>query len=612
MSGLDRKPRQSVAGNLLLSLGVTLLFVGGLEGFFRLREERRPPAVVEDYIWDWQKKWEGDFYTIRADVNGWPPWEGFNADGVRDRTHPVARPAGVYRMVALGDSVTLGDGIKREEAYPQVLEAGFEAEGRPVEVLNVALWGWSTRQERIAWDRLARKYRPDLVVLGICLNDIPELQNNLARPPRLLAALHERSALVRGVVNAPAREIQSVEQLFASPAPPKVDEAFQRFFDEVRGLRTEVQASGARLAVLVFPFRFQVLPDAPRPVAQERIAEFCRAEGLACLDLLPAIRAVGEGAFVDYDHLSPAGARLVAGEVVKARLVPDDVVSARERLRTLARAQEDAALEAWASGKAGAQVTPSLERALGDQDPEVRRAAAWAARRLGPDGAPLEANLTKALGDADEAVRREAAGALGALGVPTVTAPLFASLGDPSESVRWEAALALARLGLEAPRDVPALVAALGSEDAYVRGFAAWSLGDLGPAAKEAVPALARALEDADGYDRGGAAAALAKMGPAAAEAVPALMRGLESGDGDRRWKAARTLGRIGPAAGPAVPLLLRALQDSNEHVRSHAAKALGRIGGDGVAPALEKATHDPVEEVRKEARAALGAARLR
>ena len=37
------------------------------------------------------------------------------------------------------------------EAYPQVLEARLRAEGRRIEVMNVGLWGWSTRQERIAY-----------------------------------------------------------------------------------------------------------------------------------------------------------------------------------------------------------------------------------------------------------------------------------------------------------------------------------------------------------------------------------------------------------------------------------------------------------------------------
>src|SRR5262249_1808652 len=142
------------------------------------------------------------------------PWEEINADGLRDRTHPPEKPPGTYRLVALGDSVTLGAGIKPEEAYPQVLEKLLWRSGRRGEVVNVGLWGWSTRQERTAYDRIVRRYKPDQVLLAVCLNDIPELQNNLARPSPLLAALFKRSALVRRVINAPGREIQNVEQLF--------------------------------------------------------------------------------------------------------------------------------------------------------------------------------------------------------------------------------------------------------------------------------------------------------------------------------------------------------------------------------------------------------------
>lgn len=607
-------PRQSLAGNLLLSLAVSALLLGGLEGFFRYREGRRPPPPVEDYIWNWEKKWEGDFYTIRSDVNGWPPWEEFNADGVRDRMHPVGKPEGVFRLMFLGDSVTLGAGIKPQEAYPQALQAQLDEEGRPVEVFNLALWGWSTRQQRLAWQKLGRKYRPDLVVLGICLNDIPELQNNLVRPPRWIAVLHERSALVRGIVNAPAREIQSVEQLFASPEAPKVREGFDRFFAELRSLRNEVRADGVELAVLVLPFRFQVVAGAPPPLAQSRIAEFCGRESLRCLDLLPALARVGDSAFVDYDHLSPQGAQIVAGEVRRSGWLPAALVPARDRLLSFASARRAGGLSAWLEGKgSGPGTLPALREALHDGDADVRRSAAWAAERLGPEGSLLFPQLSKALGDAEEEVRRQAAQALGALGEAESSTPaLFGALSDQRESVRWAAALALTRLQSVQPRDVPALIAALGSDDAYVRGFAAWTLGELGPAAREAIPALIEALDGKDGYGRGGAVAALAKMGPAASAAVPALMRGLQSDDGDRRWKAARTLGRIGPAAQAAVPLLIRALSDPNEHVRGHAARALGRIGGEGVVPALERAARDPVEEVRREARTALDAAQSR
>jgi HEAT repeat protein len=583
--------RRALLLNVLLSLTVTLVFAALLEGLCRLYEKRHPRPEVEDYIWDWQEKWEGDFYTIRSEVSGWPPWQEFNADGLRDRSHSLKAPGGTTRVVFLGDSVTLGDQILPAEAYPQQLQARYDAEGRPIEVFNVALWGWSTRQQRRAFREIARKYEPRQVILAVCLNDLPELQNNLAQPPGWLAALHRRSALVRRVVNAQGREIQSVEQLFSDPTAPRVHEAFRRFFAEVRALRAEVQATGAGFGMMVFPFRFQVAPGAPPPVVQSRIAEFCGRESLACLDLLPAVRRLGEAAYVDYDHLNPAGMALVTGEVAISTLLPE-VAAAATRL----------------GGRASFE---SAQEHLLDPDPAVRAAAAWALGRARQKEGALEAEalLFALLDDTHDGVRHAAARGLdGAPALSKATRDrLFQSLQDDSEPVRWAAARALATSGTS-EADVPRLGDALSSSDTYVRGFAAFCLGEIGAPAASAVPALIAALRAEDGYDRGGAASALARIGPAASAAVPALLEGLRSTDGDRRWKAARILGRIGAPATEAVPDLVRALRDPNEYVRAHAAKALGRIGlgGPEVMTALTESTGDPDETVRREAEAAL------
>jgi HEAT repeat protein len=552
--------KRGLLANVALSLASTVVFLAVLEGASRLLERSRPAKrQVADYIWDWDHMMPGGFYVTKTDAAGWPPWEEYNGDGLRDRTRTREMPDGYRRIAILGDSVTYGAEIRPEEAFPQRLEARYRAEGRRVEVMNVGLMGWSTRQERIAWQRIARSYRPDQAVLAVCLNDIPELFNNLSRPPRWLARLHETSALVRLVVDAEGREIDSVERLFAEPDAARVREAMDRFLDEIRALRREVEGDGAAFALVVFPFRFQVEPGAPAPVVQERIASFCSEEKLRCLDLLPALRRVGPSAFFDYDHLSPSGAAFVA-----------DTLYASGLLLT-------------------AEPRDVLREALGDRTTDV--------------GA-----LTAALaGHASAAVRADAAAALGALGPPGRGSmpALFAALADPSEFVRASAARALARMELKAD-EVPRLVKALGSSDGYVVAFAAWSLGNLGAAAEAAVPALAQALSRDD--TNAVVAAALARIGPAAAGAGGVLLEALLSENPDRRWRAARTLGRIGPTAAAAVPLLTSALADPHNAVRQHAARALGRIGPAArpAAAALQRATGDRDEQVRREARQAL------
>jgi HEAT repeat protein/lysophospholipase L1-like esterase len=544
--------RQRLLPNLILSVTVAGLLLGVLEGGARLIEKRKPPRPVADYIWNWEERWDGEFYTVGSDAVGWPPWQEFNADGLRDRARPTEKLPGTDRVIALGDSVTMGAGIEASEAWPQRLEARYAREGRPIEVLNVALWGWSTRQERIAYERFGRPRKPDQVLLAVCLNDIPELQNNLTRPPDWLASLFHRSALVRRIVNAEGREIHDVEQLFREPDSPAVREAFGRFFDEVRSLRREVEADGARFVLVILPFRLQVLPNAPEPTAQRAILAFCKDEGIRCLDLLRALRAAGPPAFVDYDHLSAAGSDLVADQIRAGGLVPEP---------------------ASTPSSAGVAVA-ELAGALRAPETSVRLSAARELQRRGKEAAPAV--------DA-----------------------LFDALADSSENVRWAAAQALWKAD-PGPPALPRLVLALESRDPYVRGFAAWSLGNLGEAARDAVPALAETVraEEADG--RGASLLALARLGPAARAAAPALIKALGSPHAPRRWNAARALGRIG--APEAVEPLMRALLDRNDHVRIHAARALGKLGpaASAAVDALTAARRDPNDDVRREAARAL------
>src|SRR5436309_3452688 len=185
---------------------------------------------------------------------------------------------------------------------PAVLQRRLDAQGPGIEVLNISLMAWSTRQERIAYERIARRYRPDLVLLGVCLNDPQELANNLVRPPALLSRLHERSALVRWIMDAPGREIRSVQQLFMSPEAPEVRSSLEQFFGELRRLEAVVQADGIPFAVLVFPYAGQVGRHPPPPVVQERIRAFCAREALPFLDVLPGLRPLGAAAFLPGDH----------------------------------------------------------------------------------------------------------------------------------------------------------------------------------------------------------------------------------------------------------------------------------------------------------------------
>jgi HEAT repeat protein/lysophospholipase L1-like esterase len=591
-----REGRRAGAREVALALATFVACAAGLEGLARQREpESRAPA---SYITDWQD-WNGEFYTVKSTAVGWPPWEDYNTEGLRDREHALEKRPSAWRVACLGDSVTLGFGIRPQEAWPQKLEELAAAEGRDLDVMNVALGGWSTRQELIAYRRIARRYRPDEVLVGICLNDVAEMQNNLSRPPRWISSLYGRSALVRFVVGARQREIRGVEELFGSPGAPQVRRGYERMFADLRALHEEVRADGARLGVLVFPFRFQVAAGAPPPLAQGAIAAFCAREGIAFLDLLPALSSAGESAFHDYDHLSPAGAERVAASVLRSPLL-------RGGTGAIEPPPSPAAEAALREAAPAAVPVPRLEGLLEGQDPLVRANAARALGRVGDAALVAVPALIAHLADADERVRWRAAEALDSIGPRADSvAPLARLVHDASCPGRGLAAEELGRVGAEAVAAVPDLIGAASDPRPDVRWRAVWALGQIGPRASMAVPALRTALED-DAL-RWRAAEALGEIGPAALTAEPSLLALLHDSSSSVRWRAATALGSIG--ARDAAPELAAAASDAAENVRLAAVTSLVelRAQAEVAEPALLQALRDPDRRIRQQAVRGIG-----
>ncbi len=325
------RPRAKITlrKKLVFTLIVQLLLLGGAEltcrvlGLWELQE-------TAHYIADWSEEWGSDFYVLssttgehRADIN---------RDGMRDRDHRIENTTGATRIVCLGDSVTFGYLYSASESYPAILQRMLDEQNRNCEVFNMALPGWSTRQQRYAYERIARKYRPEHVVLGVCLNDIPELRNNLIRPPAWIAVPYKHSALVRALMRPQAGEIHEVEELFSYSDEAPIRDGWDRFFEEVRLLNEHVTRDGASLTVLLFPFRFQVIPEAPEAIPQRTMAAFVGREGIQYIDLLPTLQRTGWDAFVDYDHLTPEGATSVAKCILESELLESSATDTEKQL----------------------------------------------------------------------------------------------------------------------------------------------------------------------------------------------------------------------------------------------------------------------------------------
>ncbi|MFA5146196.1 MAG: SGNH/GDSL hydrolase family protein [Candidatus Omnitrophota bacterium] len=92
-----------------------------------------------------------------------------NSDGFRDEERTLAKGR-KYRIIFLGDSITFGWGVGREDAFPYILEKELNKIS-PTEILNFGTGNYNTEQEVGIFLKKGLKYDPDKVVIFYFIND---------------------------------------------------------------------------------------------------------------------------------------------------------------------------------------------------------------------------------------------------------------------------------------------------------------------------------------------------------------------------------------------------------------------------------------------------------
>lgn len=182
---------------ILLSIGLSaVIAVGLVEVAARL--DLLPCVESAPGVWEPNPQF-GWFH--RRSTSGWGrgcarktlDWHAFvemNEQGMRDdESHPYEKPAGVYRVLLLGDSFTEGFTVSLDEHFAPELERRLTAAaGRPVEVLNAGVSAWGSAQELLYYTLEGKRFSPDLVVLLFNPgNDLGENVPGLGRPEPKLA-----------------------------------------------------------------------------------------------------------------------------------------------------------------------------------------------------------------------------------------------------------------------------------------------------------------------------------------------------------------------------------------------------------------------------------------
>lgn len=279
--------------------------------------------------------------------------------GFRDREHAVAKPAGVYRIAVLGDSIAAGLHVERnEDIFPPILERLLVQDGLRAEVINLAVSGYNTQQEVEMLREKGLQYHPDLVVVAYTMSSREHLDGDILKT--LLEAEQRqggvssarvsswlvKSALYRFVrfrvlaaKRPPAATPAPAAAATTAAAPGSADTAgagtaaspTQHYLDLVSAdtvapyfgvLRDLARRHHFQVLIAVFPRFVRTFGSYNFGRQHQFVAELAKENGFALADLLVPFsdcrRASAEPISSDNFHPSPYGHRCAAAAIARA------------------------------------------------------------------------------------------------------------------------------------------------------------------------------------------------------------------------------------------------------------------------------------------------------
>ena len=164
------KSRASWLAKLALAVIVTLLALGLLEAAVRIyaHATARDRLIVIDDLVGWKLAPNA---RRRYDKESQPYFIAINSKGLRDVEHAYEKPAGVVRIVVIGDSFVFGaGGVEQGKRFSDILQAST----KNTEVINMGVPAYGTDQEYLYLATEGLKYHPDIVLLCAYYNDFSE------------------------------------------------------------------------------------------------------------------------------------------------------------------------------------------------------------------------------------------------------------------------------------------------------------------------------------------------------------------------------------------------------------------------------------------------------
>ena len=262
----------------------------------------------------------------------------------RNRLPLGPKPAGVFRILSLGDSFAWGDGVHQEDAYPDRLQRRLNEPGTEArfQVINWSRPGWNSELQWRSAEHTFETLEPDLVLIGFVLNDAEPSDPSSAA---VLTAPLSRRSPQHSVSRQLHRYSSLYRILWERLENTRQRRAFTTFYHalyEGEGWQTaravlqvihdRTATRGVPVVLVIFPVFDSQLDDRYHYADLHRtVRRAGRKIGMQTLDLLPTFRGVDANRLANYPFTDPhpnelahrMAADRIARFLLRKGLVPD-------------------------------------------------------------------------------------------------------------------------------------------------------------------------------------------------------------------------------------------------------------------------------------------------
>jgi len=288
-----RKRRNLPLGlaNLGLSLWMLLAALTVVELYFAVIYDQSDSFNMTNVSKKWFERW-----VVKKPLR----LGNYEGIGYRDDVEfPLRLEPGQQHICFIGDSFTFGHGIRQvRDRFSNLVRAALDrdAPGQFL-VTNIADAGTDLYWVSEVTDRLVDENLPvTTLVYVLCLNDIETFDPKHRDMPRTLGGTKPTSFLLSDTYffnllyfRARQATVPGVRDYYSHVKDYYSGPAWNRMFAKLTELHATCREAGIDLRIVIFPFLHNLGPDYPFRDAHERISEFCRRDGVPCLDLLPVL-----------------------------------------------------------------------------------------------------------------------------------------------------------------------------------------------------------------------------------------------------------------------------------------------------------------------------------